>query len=257
MNGNSKHVVVTVPGTGERGHHDVVVTPGITARDVLGRLNLEGYWLKKPREDGFFGADEPLFASVVDGEKLEASSPATVGLGLVRRILHWFRGGEAAVPQPTRPAVKAASRSTQPPNERIAPRRVPVPLAKPANVQVLVPAVQRQAVPRPQPTQRQALLVTPSTSSYFEQRGWRWNGKLASGYYRTRLGSWRGLIERSKVLGLLFYVFDPPADALNGPHRPCFVFKGPERGFLIHFRERPEDVDSALITIEATLAGRA
>ncbi len=75
----SKDIIVYVPGAGDKASRNVEVAPGATVRDVTSHLGLHGYWLKKPGADGFFGADEPIYGAIKDGEKLEASSPAEVG----------------------------------------------------------------------------------------------------------------------------------------------------------------------------------
>jgi hypothetical protein len=73
-----KQVAVKVLGT-EADPLDIQIQPGQTAGEVLNQLGLSGYWLSFPNSNRFFGNEEPIYASVVDGDKLVATTPAQVG----------------------------------------------------------------------------------------------------------------------------------------------------------------------------------
>lgn len=102
-------------------------------------------------------------------------------------------------------------------------------------------------------------VVRPSADSHFRRKGWRRRGRTATGYYRTRRGSWQGKIRYDFAGGLAYYVHDPPDRILNGPHGMCFTDdegSSTSRGwYRVHFARRPNDVDSGLLIIEASLAG--
>jgi len=59
---------------------DIQIQPGQTAGEVLSQLGLSGYILSFPNSNRFFGNEEPIYASVVDGDKLIATTPAQVGV---------------------------------------------------------------------------------------------------------------------------------------------------------------------------------
>ena len=59
---------------------DVKLQPGQTAGEVLEGLGLQGYILSFPNSNRFFGNEEVLYPNVVDGDKLQATTPAKVGV---------------------------------------------------------------------------------------------------------------------------------------------------------------------------------
>jgi hypothetical protein len=75
-----KTIAIKIAGS-EQGPVDVEIGPGTTARDILYQLGLRGYLLSTgPTSDRFFGDDENVYASVVDGDKLFATTRAEVGI---------------------------------------------------------------------------------------------------------------------------------------------------------------------------------
>jgi hypothetical protein len=74
-----KQVAVKVAGT-EAEPLDIQIQPGQTAGEVLSQLGLSGYILSFPNSNRFFANEEPIYASVVDGDKLIATTPAQVGV---------------------------------------------------------------------------------------------------------------------------------------------------------------------------------
>jgi len=74
-----KQVCFKVAGS-ERGPIDVNIEPGMTPRDVLPVLDLEGYWLTVGTSGRFLGEDENLYKAVEDGDVLFASAPAVVAV---------------------------------------------------------------------------------------------------------------------------------------------------------------------------------
>ena len=82
-----KQIAIKVAGN-ESDPYDVYLQPGQTAGEVLEGLGLQGYRLSFPNNSTkFFGNDEVLYPSVVDGEKLEATTLTKVGVPLSGRSL--------------------------------------------------------------------------------------------------------------------------------------------------------------------------
>jgi hypothetical protein len=59
---------------------DVIIQPGQTAGEVLEGLGLQGFILSFPNSTKFFGNEEVLYPAVVDGDKLQATTKAQVGV---------------------------------------------------------------------------------------------------------------------------------------------------------------------------------
>ncbi len=74
-----KQVAVKIAGN-EAEPLDIQIQPGQTAGEVLRQLGLSGYILSFPNSSQFFANEEPIYASVVDGDKLVATTPAQVGV---------------------------------------------------------------------------------------------------------------------------------------------------------------------------------
>lgn len=80
-----KNIVVIIAGSGQP--HDLAIEPGTTARDILGKLGLNGYVLSKDAGQHTFGENENIYPEVDDGEKLYAASKTDVGQTTVRTEL--------------------------------------------------------------------------------------------------------------------------------------------------------------------------
>lgn len=75
-----KKICVMVAGS-ERELLDIEIHPGQTAQEILTQLGLPGYVLSLgPDSNRFFGADENVYTSVVDGDKVYATTKAVVGV---------------------------------------------------------------------------------------------------------------------------------------------------------------------------------
>jgi len=73
-----KRITISVAGTdGKREHTDVELMPGIKPRDVLAKLNLDGFQLSKP-EGGAFDFNDDLYQAVSDGQKVFATKSDVV-----------------------------------------------------------------------------------------------------------------------------------------------------------------------------------
>jgi hypothetical protein len=68
-----KNIIISVAGTdGKREYKDVQILPGTKARDVVSKLNLNGFQLSRP-EGGAFGFNDDLYQAVSDGQKVFAT----------------------------------------------------------------------------------------------------------------------------------------------------------------------------------------
>lgn len=68
-----KSITVAVAGTGgQKEFRDVALLPGTRPRDLLAKLNLNGFQLSKP-DGGMFGHADDLYGGVVDGQKIFAT----------------------------------------------------------------------------------------------------------------------------------------------------------------------------------------
>ena len=89
--------------------------------------------------------------------------------------------------------------------------------------------------------------VSPDNTPLHIRRGWKQQqGNRITGYYRTRYGAWKGLIEKR---GDIFkvYIFNPPTKKLKNHSRwICFHNKGGGR-WLINLAINPKDQDVGAI----------
>lgn len=78
-----KNIVVVVSGVPGNNIHEVTLERGVTARDLLGALGLEGYLLSREGAGGIpFSEDEVIYDQVADGAKLRAVPTAEVGMAV-------------------------------------------------------------------------------------------------------------------------------------------------------------------------------
>lgn len=76
-----KNITISVAGTdGKREFKDVQILPGTKPRDVLSKLDLNGFQLSRP-EGGAFDFNDDLYQAVADGQKVFATK-ADVEAGL-------------------------------------------------------------------------------------------------------------------------------------------------------------------------------
>ena len=88
--------------------------------------------------------------------------------------------------------------------------------------------------------------VIPDNTPLYIKRGWMKKGNQYQGYYRTRYGSWRGLIERRGDKFIVIIV-SPPKDRLKKHKRwVCFHHKKGNH-WSIHLAINPKDGDISAI----------
>ena len=103
---------------------------------------------------------------------------------------------------------------------------------------------------------KRVINVKANPSPYHIERGWKKNGRFHEGYYRCRLRAFKGEIEEGSNGVYKFYIFNPPAEMLNGPHKPCFTpnsRSGNGNRFHIHFGVNSNDLDGGIMAVERLL----
>lgn len=95
-------------------------------------------------------------------------------------------------------------------------------------------------------------VVRPSPLPYHLEKGWQKNARVYQGYYRCRLGAFRGQIEKRFNGDYKFYIFDPPEAVLTGSHKACFTNVGAGR-YHVHFGVNSGDLDSGIMAVERLL----
>lgn len=95
-------------------------------------------------------------------------------------------------------------------------------------------------------------IVRPNPLPYHLEKGWQKTKKVHHGYYRCRLGAFKGEIEERPGGDYKFYIFNPPEEVLNGSHAPCFTQVGNNR-YHVHFGVNSENLDSGIMAVERLL----
>jgi hypothetical protein len=84
---------------------------------------------------------------------------------------------------------------------------------------------------------------------YWQERGWKRDGRQYRGTFQTRFGSYTGLVEDRAFGEIRFLIHHPPTELKDSGHWPCFQSKG-DGWYAVHMRIPPEDVSSGIIGIE-------
>lgn len=92
-------------------------------------------------------------------------------------------------------------------------------------------AVQRRAIP------------------YWQQQGWRTDGKHYEGSYQTPFGAFLGRIQQRSSMEIDFFLYQPSQPIRDCGHWACFQHQGND-WYAVHMAKRPGDVSSGIIAIE-------
>ena len=192
---------------------DRTIAPGTTAADLLRDIGLPNGLLSKSRDGDFLANADTVYDKITDGQKLFASTPASVGASFFENLIS-----------------KAIEKF-----EEKYPR-------KPAEVLAIsgggfrrpAPVVGRQEIP------------------YWQERGWKRTGWTYRGNYVTPYGAFTGRISQPGITEIEFYIQHPPEWIFNSSHAACFQARGKD-WFFVHMYRRPKDVSSGIITIEHLL----
>jgi hypothetical protein len=169
-----KKICVSIVGSGQL--HEINIETGTTAGDILRGLNLSDYLLSRNPSADFFANAESVYDKVAEGQKLFASTKATVGGEifdfLVDSFVQQFTGKPA--------------------------QRVTILPVQPVTIS---PGSSR--ISHNNPIRRQPL-------PYWQEAGWSKNGNVYQGNYQTRYGAYQGWVEERSPYQRSFYILDPP-----------------------------------------------
>ena len=84
---------------------------------------------------------------------------------------------------------------------------------------------------------------------YWQERGWQRNGRILTGSYQTRYGSFQGSIEERSAGHIDFFLYSPPREIRQHSHWACFQHRGND-WYFVHMGRAPKDVSSGILTIE-------
>jgi len=84
---------------------------------------------------------------------------------------------------------------------------------------------------------------------YWQERGWQRNGRILTGSYQTRYGSFQGSIEERSAGHIDFFLYSPSREIREHSHWVCFQHRGND-WYFVHMGRAPKDVSSGILTIE-------
>jgi hypothetical protein len=84
---------------------------------------------------------------------------------------------------------------------------------------------------------------------YWQDQGWSLRRRKMEGYFRTHYGSFRGVIELSRIGKHRYYMFNPPTEMQRHSHWGCFLYR-PNGAYWVHFNREPKNVDAGILAIE-------
>lgn len=206
-----KQVTVCMLDSGK--NIDRTVAPGTTAGDLLRDVGLPNGLLSGSRNGDILANADGIYDKITDGQKLFASTPASVGSSFFGNIITKTieRLEEKYLPRPTETLAMPGGANRRP-----------------------APVVKRQEIP------------------YWQERGWKRSGWTYKGNYVTPYGAYTGWISQPGVTDIQFYIRHPPDWILGSSHAACFQPRGDE-WFFVHMSRRPKDISSGIVTIERLL----
>lgn len=95
--------------------------------------------------------------------------------------------------------------------------------------------------------------VKASPLPYHKEREWKKTAGIHRGYFRCRLGAFKGEVEQRCSGDYKFYILNPPSEILTGSHKACFTPNGNGR-FHIHFGINSNNLDSGIMAVERLLS---
>jgi hypothetical protein len=116
-----------------------------------------------------------------------------------------------------------------------------------------VPASVRGQLMRTARERGPAMPVERQQLAYWEERGWKRDGRVHTGSFQTKHGAFRGRIEQLLSGYIEFFLHAPSAEIRRHSHWACFQ---PWRDgwYRVHMGRQPNDVSSGIITIERLIA---
>ncbi len=226
---------------------DVTISPGVTTREVLDEVGLQGYQLSRKGGEPL-GPDTDLFKNTSDGEKLFAT-PEDVSVG---------EGGSASPRFPIVPGMLSdfiidryiRNRDSYKEEYLFGKKRVRVIRVRPFKYSAKSDRVRIEKIGKYK--MKKINSIAKKTYPYWKENGWIKMGKTYRGYYKTDYGSCRGLVKENYKGSYSFYIFNPPKALRGNEHWQCFSHKGNGK-YAIHFSHKPKDVNSGIIALEQLL----
>ncbi|MEW6686069.1 MAG: hypothetical protein AB1393_07685 [Candidatus Edwardsbacteria bacterium] len=213
-----KTISLVVAGSGEI--RDIAISPDTTVRAVLAENGLHGYALSKGNEQSF-DLNENFYNLVNDGDEVYAS-PEDVSVG---KSTASPSGGNSFL----------FFRQTADIQETVSHLRY----IETKKVEII----------RTKRYEKALFLNKRSGLPYWMRSGWIQTKEGYKGWYRTKFGRWKGLIQRDYGDSYSFYIFDPPSELKESPHWACFSHKGNGK-YHVHFQQKPDSIGDGIITIE-------
>lgn len=95
------------------------------------------------------------------------------------------------------------------------------------------------------------IVVRPDTRALWKIKNWRQTGNTLLGTYKTAAGAYSGKVILNGDYPS-YYILQPPAALLQGPHRYCFRPRA-DGWYWVHFQLASPDIDSGIMAIEGLL----
>jgi hypothetical protein len=239
---DEKQVSIVIAASGEV--KDVAVSPGATVEDIKSETGLKGYQISRKGGEPL-SSNADIFTEVANGEKLYAT-PEDVSVG---------SGGSA-------PIFKIIATLKEFWKSIIAKLRVYLEQFKKRHL-LLVKRVRlirtryigktitrkRISLKRKYNFQPVRVVGKNKEYTYWQENGWRKVGNRYNGFFRTKYGTWRGIIIENYHNDHSFYIFTPPDILRKSDHWECFTHKG-NGLYSIHFSRKPKDISSGILTVE-------
>lgn len=236
-----KQVSIVVAASGEV--KDIALSPGATVKEVLNETGLQGYQLSRKGGEPL-SPDTDLFEDATDNEKLYATPrDVSVGDGGSASLLRFF-----ALLNNAKDFIIARIRFCVNHLRKYYYSGKRVRIVRIRFIHDEIKKIKRPALCRGV----KMLSGKGKECAYWQENGWRRYGNDYKGYYKTKYGKWRGLIEESFMGHYSFYLFNPPESLRGNKHWECFTHKG-NGMYSVHFSRKPPDVSSGILTVEQLL----
>jgi hypothetical protein len=96
------------------------------------------------------------------------------------------------------------------------------------------------------------ILVHRNPRPYWEERGWRRQGRRYEGTYQTAFGRWSGYATESPSGRVEVFIRSPPSALERHPHWQCFN-KRTDGWYFVHPVTPIADVSAGIISVEKTI----
>lgn len=239
---NMKQIAIIMAASGNAA--TLAIEPGTTPRDIRRQLNLdENFILTSGRGAEAFGDNENLYPLVPDGAKLYASTPVEVG-----NQDEFLDDSDSDPSEDSRfmRLMRATGRFPSDKQYTLLPQfEIKVPSFLATNSSRDVPDIVYCPPRAPVP------VVQRGKEPYWQERGWQRDGWNYTGYYRSRVGAWKGRAEVGPTNVARLFIHEPPEFLKSHPHWICFQQR-PSGWYFIHMTD-DVDLSSGILRVEALI----